>query len=223
MKEITWLGHAAFRANIEGITIFFDPWVKGNPLSPIKDAGEIKEADLVLVSHDHMDHGFSEGITICKNTGATFVGVFELTEIASREGVKKTVPGNLGGEVMIDEIKVFIAPAFHSCGAGTPCGFVVMASNFTIYHAGDTSFFSDMEWIGRSYKIDLALLPIGSCFTMGPKEAAWAVEKLLPKRVIPCHYNTFPFIRQDPSIFEKLVGKKSKVEILKPGETIKLD
>lgn len=221
MKKITFLGHAAFKVEIEELTIYFDPWITGNPVSPIKNVREISKADLVLVSHDHEDHGFADAVSICKNTGATFVGLVELAEgKAVQQGVKKVASGNIGGEITLDNIKVFFTPALHSCDVGTPCGFVVQAHGLTVYHAGDTAFFSDMEWIAKAYDINVAILPIGYGYTMGPKEAAWAVEKLRPTRVIPCHYDTFPFLKQNPLVFKRLVADKSKVEILKPGESL---
>lgn len=221
MKEITWLGHAAFKVEIDKLTIFIDPWITGNPVSPVKNVKDISKADLVLVSHDHEDHGFADAVNICKNTGATFVGVVELAEgKAGQKGVKRISSGNIGGQITVDNIEIFFTPALHSCDVGTPCGFVVKAPSLTIYHSGDTAFFSDMEWIAKAYDIDVALLPIGGGYTMGPKEAAWAVQKIRPKIVIPCHYNTFPFLEQDPLVFKRLVADKSKVEILKPGESL---
>ncbi len=219
-KEITWLGHAAFKAEIGENVIFFDPWISGNPMCPIKDVKEIEKATLVLVSHDHSDHGFDDAVKICKNTGATFVGVFELAQEAKKRGVEKIVGGNISGEVKVDDITIFFTPALHSSSIGVPCGFVVRTPELTIYHAGDTGFFSEMEDISKLYEIDVAILPIGSTYTMGPKEAALAVEKLKPKIVIPCHYNTFPQIKQDPQEFKRLVGEKCRVEILEPGKSL---
>lgn len=223
MRKIRWLGHAAFQLTIDDRTILFDPWITGNPMSPLKSPDEISKADLVLVSHDHADHGLDDAIKISNRLNATLVGVYDLTELASKRGAKKVFGGNIGGTITVDDVKIMFTPAFHTCGIGMPCGFLIEKDEFRVYHAGDTSYYSDMETLTRRGKINLALLPIGSTYTMGPMEAAWAVERLKPEKVIPCHYNTFPVIQQDPEEFKRLVENLTEVIILKPGEEITLD
>lgn len=219
MAEITWIGHSGFIVKTEALTVVFDPWVSGNPKSPLKSPVEVEAADVVFVSHDHGDHGYDDAIAICKHTGAAFVAVNELGIAAEEEGVE-VFRGNLGGEIHVRGVRVHFAHAFHSCNLGSPCGFVVQLPRITVYHAGDTSLFRDMELLSRTYDIDVALLPIGSTFTMGPKEAAWAVEMLRPKLAIPMHYGTFPQVEQDPEEFKRLVGEKAEVIILVPGEPL---
>jgi L-ascorbate metabolism protein UlaG (beta-lactamase superfamily) len=222
MKKITWLGHAAFKIELEGQTILIDPWIKGNPKSPLKSYKEINDADLVLVTHDHDDHGFKDAVKICKRTGATFIGVFELTIKARRKFVKKTIGGNIGGEININGTKVYLTPAFHSSKSAVPCGFIIKTNNLTIYHTGDTGYYSDMENLGSLYPVDVMLISICPNFMMGIKEASLAVKKVNPKIVIPCHYNTFPKLTLDPEEFKKLIGNSARTNILEIGKTFNL-
>ncbi len=218
---LRWLGHAAFELNIYGKTILIDPWIT-NPKSPIT-LEDLKNVDFILVTHDHADH-LGETVEIAKKTNATVVGVYELTLYISEQGVKNTIPLNVGGSIKLtSEIEVFAVPAVHSSGRGVPVGYVITTPDVTIYHAGDTGLFSDMELIGRLFNIDIALLPIGGIFTMSPREAAIAVTLLRPRYVIPMHYNTFPEIRQDPEYFKDLVERVAphvKVLIINPGDKI---
>jgi len=222
MTKITWLGHAAFKIESENLTILIDPWIKGNPVSPLKSYKEISKADLVLVTHDHDDHGFRDAIRICRKTKAIFVGVYELANKARRKLVKKTVGGNIGGETDINGTKVYFTSAWHSSNIAAPCGFIVKTPDITLYHTGDTGFYSDMEYLGKLYDIDVMMLPICSNFMMGIREAIWAVEKVKPKTVIPMHYNTFPKLNADVEDFKKKLGGISKVDTLKIGESFSL-
>lgn len=227
--KITFLGHAGFM--LEGSsTLIIDPFLTGNPLANIKP-GELK-ADLVLVSHGHGDH-LGDAVEIAKQSGATLVSVFELANFAARQGVNAH-PMHIGGSHLFDGVKVKLTPAWHGSGfsndngpaeyLGTPCGFVLGMDSKTIYHAGDTGLFGDMELIGRRHPLDLALLPIGDNFTMGPDDALEAVKLLKPNVVIPMHYDTWPLIAQDAGEFKAAVEKETptKVIILKPGESHKL-
>lgn len=222
MKKITWLGHAAFKIEIDGLTIFVDPWIKGNPVSPLKSYKEIKKADLVLVTHDHNDHGFKDALKICKKTGATFVSVFELANKARRKFVKKTIGSNIGAEISVNDTKIYFTPAWHSSNVASPCGFIVKTPNLTFYHTGDTAFYSDMELFSKLYEIDLMLVPLCPTYMMGIKETVWAVEKVKPKITIPMHYNTFSKIKADPQEFKKMVADKSKVEIVEINQILEL-
>jgi len=218
--KITYLGHAAFKVETGGKIIYFDPWIRGNPVCPIT-LDDVKRADLVLVSHDHGDHGLEDGIEICRRTGATLVGIYEISEYALSKGVS-AAGGNIGGTLEVKDVKVVITPALHSCSRGTPVGFIVDAGEGGIYHAGDTGLFSEMEIIGRLYKPRVCLLPIGSIYTMGPVEAAEAARMLNPELVIPMHYGTFPVLTGSAEEFMKEMEKRAPnvgVRILKPGET----
>jgi L-ascorbate metabolism protein UlaG (beta-lactamase superfamily) len=133
---------------------------------------------------------------------------------------------NIGGTVEIKDVKITMTQAFHTSAAGSPCGFIItLEDGKTIYHAGDTGIFQSMQLLGEIYKIDLALVPIGSAFTMDPLQAAHSLRLLKPKAAIPIHYATFPVLTQDPSEFVQLAKRKAprtKVTVLKPGEAINL-
>lgn len=224
MGYLRWLGHAAFELELMGKRILIDPWIS-NPNSPIT-LGEIDRVDFILVTHDHSDH-LGETAQIASKTNATVVAIFELaTYLAEREGVKNTVGMNIGGSAKLtNEIEVYMTPAIHSSTHGSPAGFVIKSPEATIYHAGDTGIFGDMELIGRLYKPDIALLPIGGFFTMSPREAAYAAALINPRAVVPMHYNTFPQIRQDPEEFRNLVESLAphiRVYVMKPGDRLEL-
>lgn len=221
---IKWLGHAAFEIMLSGKKILIDPWIS-NPLSPVT-LNEITSVDYILVTHDHFDH-LGETVDIAKKTNATVVGVFELVNYLSEQGVKNTIGMNVGGSVKLtSEIEVYVTPALHSSSrGGVPVGYIIKAPEATIYHAGDTGLFSEMDLLGRLFKIDVAMLPIGSLFTMDPRQAAYALTMLRPRAAIPMHYNTFPDIKQDPQQFKELAESMLpdvKVFILKPGEVLQL-
>jgi L-ascorbate metabolism protein UlaG (beta-lactamase superfamily) len=220
MVKVTFLGHAAFK--IEGSkTVLVDPFITGNPKSPLKGVEDIEKADVVIVTHDHGDHGFEDAVKICKRTGAYFVSQYELVV---KSNLEKVEPMNIGGFVNVGGMGVEVAftPAWHTANVGDPTGVIIRMDGKTIYHAGDTGLFYDMKLIGELYKPDLAILPIGGRFTMDIYQAAKAVEFISPKFVIPMHYNTFDLIKADPKEFERLVGDKAKVVILNPGESFEL-
>jgi L-ascorbate metabolism protein UlaG (beta-lactamase superfamily) len=220
MVKVTFLGHAAFK--IEGSkTVLVDPFITGNPTSPLKRVEDIEKADVVIVTHDHGDHGFEDAVKICKRTGAYLVSQYELVVKSNLERVE---PMSIGGFVNVGGMGVEVAftPAWHTANFGDPAGVIIRMDGKTIYHAGDTGLFYDMKLIGELYKPDLAILPIGSRFTMDIYQAAKAVEFISPKFVIPMHYNTFDLIKADPKEFERLVGDRAKVVILNPGESFEL-
>jgi len=219
MSYIRWFGHAAFEIDIGGKRILIDPFISGNPKSPVS-VEDIQKADIVCVSHDHQDH-LGDSIEICKRTNATFVGVFELGVYAESQGVKDVVAMNIGATLNVRGVEVSMVPAFHSSTRGPPVGFVVGSSDFKIYHAGDTGLFSDMKLIAELYKPKIACLPIGGYYTMGPREAVEAVKLLSPEVVIPMHYMTFPVLQQSAEEFIKLMkrgGLSKKILMLEPGQ-----
>ncbi|MDI6805844.1 MAG: metal-dependent hydrolase [Candidatus Bathyarchaeia archaeon] len=220
MVKITWFGHAAFKIEIANKIVLIDPWLDGNPTSPVK-ASEISKADIVFVTHDHGDH-LGEAFTICKKTNANFAAVVELANHAKENGVKNAVGLNFGGSIEIDGVKLSIVPAVHTCSRGAPTGVIIQGEGKTVYHAGDTAFFGDMQFIGKVYKPDLALIPIGGYYTMDAKEAVEAIKLLKPKAVIPMHYKTFPVLAQSADEFVRIAKEKVpkvKVVALKPGES----
>lgn len=217
--KITWLGHSGFL--IEGSeTVVIDPFLTGNPKAALKPE-DIKKCDIMLLTHDHGDH-MADAASICKTTGATLYATHELaTMLAEKEGLK-TEGMNVGGTLSHGEAEINMVTAQHSTTTGDTIGFVLIMDGKCIYHSGDTGLFGDMKIIADFFKINLALLPIGDRFTMGPASAARAVEILLAEKVIPMHYNTFPIIEQDPQEFVELVGATAEVIILQPGKTYEL-
>ncbi len=222
MVKITYYGHSAFLVELDSKRILIDPYLS-NPLSPVK-ASEIKDIDLVVLTHGHGDH-LGDAVTILKNNkNAKVVAIFELANYVGEQigDPSRAIGGNIGGPMLVDGLKIALTPATHSSPYGAPTGVVIIGKEATIYHAGDTGVMMDMQLIGELYKPDIALLPIGGHFTMDPVEAAKAVELLKPKVAIPMHWGTFPVLYGKPEDFKKLVEEKTpetKVVILQPGET----
>ena len=226
-NTIKWLGHAGFQiASEKGTVIVIDPWLTDNPLAPCK-AEDIEKADLVLVTHDHFDH-VADAARIVKATGATLVGMPETVgRLKAEEGVpdSQIVFGtgmNIGGTISSLGVQITMTQAFHSSQTGNPAGYIVkLEDGYTVYHAGDTGIFSSMKLLGDLFKINLALLPIGSVFTMDPVQASVAAKLLEAKAVIPMHYKTFPILEQDASSFVEIMKKEApdiQVVILDPGQ-----
>jgi len=214
--EITFLGHAAVRLRGSRI-VYIDPFLTGNP-SACMTADKVTAADVVGVTHDHDDH-LGDAFDISSRTGATIVAIHELALEAQARGLS-TVGMNIGGTVEVKGVRVHMVPALHSAARGHSAGLIFDIDGKRIYHAGDTGLTADMKIIGEYFQPDLAFLPIGDCFTMGPLSASRAVEFVRAKKVVPIHYGTFPAINSDPQEFKRLVGGIAEVLILKPGDTI---
>jgi L-ascorbate metabolism protein UlaG (beta-lactamase superfamily) len=226
--KLTWLGHATFRVETPGgKTILIDPWVMGNPMCPEKEKS-VGKVDVMLCTHGHFDH-IGDAVEIAKKHHPKVVGIPELCGWLEKKGVKQTAEMNKGGTQTVDDIKVTMVHADHSCGikdgdelvyGGEACGYVVeFANGMKIYHAGDTNVFGDMQIIRELYAPDIAMIPIGDHYTMGPREAAYACKLLKPKMVIPMHFGTFPVLTGRPSQLQKL-APEVEVREMKPGETI---
>jgi L-ascorbate metabolism protein UlaG (beta-lactamase superfamily) len=229
MARLTWHGHSCFTLETgDGTRIMIDPWLDENPAADIR-AADVKKLDYILVSHGHFDH-FADCIPLAKRTGATVISTFELVSFCQQEGVKNGHGMNIGGAYLFPFGRVKLTPAVHTGsiagdkeGAFTTdcCGFLIsLDGGPSIYHAGDTALITDMQLLqGR---VDLAILPIGDNFTMGPEDAARAVEMIQPETVIPMHYNTFEVINQNPESFREMVGEAARVEVLEPGGSYEL-
>ncbi len=227
--SITYLGHSAFKLSGAGVSVLVDPWLS-NPLlqTPIDQVGKV---DLILVTHGHGDH-VGETVPLAQKTGATVVAIHELSQILARQGAPAVVGMNKGGTVTQAGLKITMTQAVHSStvdeggkmiAAGEAGGFVVHFPNgFTVYHAGDTAVFRDMELIRELYQPELALLPIGSHYVMNPREAALACRLIKPKWVIPMHYGTFPVLTGTPAELLELLKDEPGIRViaLKPGETV---
>lgn len=208
--------------------MLIDPFFTGNSTAVVSP--DKVDCDIICVTHGHGDH-LGDAVQIARRTGAVVASILEMSNYLERTGVK-AVGFNLGGTVKIRNTSITMVPAFHSSSIGAPglefsaamAVGMVIDSGKTVYHAGDTCVFGDMQLIGEMYKPQVALLPIGGFFTMDPKQAAMAVKLIKPKIAIPMHYNTWPPIVQDPKEFAKLVQKssKTKVVVLKPGECLEV-
>ena len=223
--RVQWLGHSCLLIESDGKRILIDPFLTGNPTAQVK-ADEV-EADVILISHGHQDH-VGDAVSIAQRTGATVVTNFELGNWFTEQGIKKVHGMQHGGGHQIDPVThVRLTLAFHGSTlpdgkgyGGNPCGFLLtLADGSKIYDAADTALFGDMKLIGEG-GLDLAILPIGDYFTMGPADAIRAVKFLEPRAVMPIHYDTFPPIRQDVQAWGERVKAETAAApvILKVGE-----
>jgi L-ascorbate metabolism protein UlaG (beta-lactamase superfamily) len=233
--KLTWIGHASFILDTPGgKRALIDPWMTGNPAAPdsLHDPGDV---DLILLSHGHSDH-VGDVVRLAKEKSpAAVMCMIELGDFLGSKGVENIIGGNKGGTLSAEGVSVTLTHAFHSSSygeddgtivyTGEPAGLIITLENgYRIYFAGDTTVFGDMALIGELYKPDLAMLPIGDFFTMGPMEAAKAVELLGVKHVLGMHYGTFPLLTGTPQGLRDELAKRGLtdvvVEELQPGETL---
>lgn len=221
--KLTFLGHSAILLEHAGGRVLVDPFLTGNPKAAV--AADAVEADVIVLTHAHGDH-VGDSVAIAKRTGAVVVSNVEIARRLAREGIE-TIGANTGGRVALPLGAVTFTAAWHSSSfddggyGGLAMGAVFEIGGRRVYHAGDTALFGDMELIARG-GLDLALLPIGDHFTMGPADAVEAVKLLRPSRVVPIHYGTFPPIVQDAGAFRDAVqaATDAVVHPLAPGEVI---
>jgi len=226
--ELTWLGHSSFSLQINNLAILVDPFFEESPSSPMVANDAV--ADFILLTHAHFDH-VADATAIARRTGATVVANFETCEWLKRQEVSEEhlCAMNLGGSVEFPFGRVKMTLAHHSSSlpdgsyGGSASGFMLDLGNSRVYFAGDTGLFLDMKLIGIG-GIDLAVLPIGDKFTMGPDDSLEAIKFLNPRQVIPCHYNTWPPIEQDVAEWAERVRSQTSAEpiVLEPGGNFSL-
>ncbi|QYR23220.1 metal-dependent hydrolase [Paenibacillus sp. sptzw28] len=228
--EIIYHGHSCLQIIARNKSLVIDPFLRGNQLAVTKP--EDIKTDYVLLTHAHMDH-ILDAEPIAKANDAPVVANPELAAYMSWKGVK-TIEMNIGGTVDLGFAKAKMVQAFHSSGivlaeeqrilyGGMPAGYIIQSEGLTILHPGDTGLFGDMKMIGDRYKFDVAFIPIGDNYTMGPEDAVQAAEWYNAKLVIPIHYNSFPVIRQDAEAFvQKLEERGINGRVIAPGESIEL-
>ena len=225
--SLTWLGHGSWSITSNGTTLLLDPFLDDNPSAPVNSVDVA--ADFILVSHGHFDH-VADVASIANRTGATVMANFEIAEwFSEKHGVENTIGMNLGGGIDLPFGRVTMTLAHHSSQlpdgsyGGNPGGFVLALPDGKIYFACDTALFWDMKLIGVA-AIDLAVLPIGDLFTMGPEQSIEAIKLIEPRKVAPAHFNTWPPIEQDANAWATRVREETAAEpvVLEPGGTISL-
>jgi L-ascorbate metabolism protein UlaG (beta-lactamase superfamily) len=221
--RVRWLGHAALALDTQGQRILIDPFLTDNPAAAVKP--EEAQADFILISHGHGDH-VGDSIRIAQRTGATIICNYEISLWLQKQGVAKVHGQQHGGGHDFPFGRVKLTLAFHGSmlpdgsNGGNPCGFLLyLKDGKKIYDAADTGLFGDMRLIGEE-GIDLAVLPLGDNYTMGPDDALRAVKLIQPKQVLPIHYNTWPIIAQDAQAWAQRVRAETKTEpiVLQPGQ-----
>lgn len=234
--EITHGGHSCIIINTGKNIIGIDPWISG-PTTP-ESVKNLKSLDYIFLTHGHSDHA-GDAVMLAKKFGSKVFATYELAMLLIKCGIPESqvFPMNKGGGVEIEELNGFacLTHAMHSNSfeidgqnhyAGEACGIILNVEGATVYHAGDTALFGDMSMIGDMYELDVACVPIGDRFTMGPEEAALSLQLLNPKTVIPIHHSTFPFLAGTVDAFTKCVEELDiEVEIaaLSPGEVFILE
>ena len=228
ISNITYAGHSSLLVGTDMGVVGIDPWLEGNPRCPA-ELQSPETLSLIALTHGHADHA-SDSPALAKQHGCPVAATYELAMLMIAEGVSedKVLPMNKGGTIEYNGLKVTLTHALHSSSfdtaagpvyAGEACGVVMQADNATIFHAGDTCLFSDLSLIGERYKPDIAFLPIGDCFTMGPVEAAKAAKLLACKLAIPIHWGTFPLLTGTPEEFvAQCAAAGVESLVLQPGE-----
>lgn len=224
--KLTYFGHSAFQIETNGTTLLFDPFITGNAHTEGVVTPDDLNPDVILLTHAHGDH-WGDTLAIAKRSGALLVANFEITTYAQKHGHDAVQPLNTGGAWTFEWGTVKQTYARHSSSfpdgtyGGNPNGYLLDIEGICIYDAGDTCPFAEMAWIGEDYDVDLALLPIGDCFTMGPEDAVRAARMVKPALTVPLHYNTFPPIEVDTGHWADLMAEAGfGAKVMAPGETL---
>jgi len=225
--KITWHGHSAFEIVHDKTCLLIDPFLTGNPVAKI--SSDTLNPDAILMTHGHEDH-IGDTISIAKRTGCLVICNFEISEWLGHQGLENVHPMQIGGQHHFEFGTLKFTIAHHGSAlpegtyGGNPAGLLLTLEALTLYHAGDTGLFYDMNLIGEA-GIDFAILPIGDNFTMGPEDSIRAIQFLKPKQVTPCHYNTWPIIAQDAEAWAEQVRSKTdaKPVVLEVGQSVTVD
>lgn len=226
--QLTYFGHSAFQIETNGTTLLFDPFITNNPHTEGVVTADDLEPDVILLTHAHGDH-WGDTLDIATRTGAQLVANFEIINYANNQGHENGQPMNTGGAWDFAWGRVTQTFARHSSSfpdgtyGGHPNGFIVEVEGKTIYNTGDTDPFSEMAWIGEDHDVDLLLLPIGDCFTMGPAGSLRAIRMVQPKLTVPLHFDTFPLIEVDTDAWAQQTQDAGfAAQVMAPGETLDL-
>ena len=226
--RITWLGHGTFLFELpSGQTIVMDPWTDGNPAYP--KGYEIQRVDTICITHGHFDH-IHDAVPLAQKFAPEIVAIFETGNWLESKGCKNVRAMNKGGTQKVGDVNVTMTHAVHSCGivddgkiiyGGEAAGYILgFDGGRALYFSGDTNVFSDMALIQELYQPQLAFIPIGDHFTMGPREAALACRLIQAPKVVPMHFGTFPLLTGRPDELQKLVGKGAQIWTLEPGKPV---
>jgi len=229
MAKLIFHGHSTFSlVTSDGTRIVIDPWFEENPHTDLT-VDDLGDVDYIFCTHGHSDH-FADALPLARATGATLVSTFEIAMFAGEEGIENVHPMHIGGGFDFPFGRVKMTAALHGgqvhgdeTGRWTtvPAGFLFHVDGTRLYHAGDTALLHDMRLLDGM--VDVALLPIGDNFTMGPDDAVRALEFINPRIVVPMHYDTFPLIEQDTQEFRRKVGNRARLHVMAPGSELELE